>query len=440
MPTSVPALALHQLKLFLLPPPPPLPDAAGMEKLWQLLSVIDSKIVLEERGEKRQLGGRNCRKREGGVEVALSCGEERTRRKVEDTNREETVGKHSLLTFSVNETSQKADKWQTDSERVKENRGRDGNDEQRLRGRGREEREMEWYWQRKKDLQEGDSRCLRPHYKKRQRHWKAGRLHSSSRTSVYTNKAWGAVWVSVFMCVLVRTRFCIHLRLWMQMCCAFACVCTCVCVCVQGKHSYNCHTHAAKGGWEMWGRAAVYLKADPMLQSCKLDNCDPSKAEGKRNVELSTMALACVSVNGYFSRHVQAKKETVFVTTSVIWGDNAALSWTQQRCVWASLPLVYAAGDALSMEQSAGQLCWRKVKHRHGPRVALKQMLAPHADTPPPSPSHPNSHTNVLPVTVLRGAGVWSHSHDRLHRFLPPTKVHASGCRTILCILKPDRR
>lgn len=114
----------------------------------------------------------------------------------------EEKGKHFFFrSLCGNETLQKAE-WQTVQE---SKRGQ-------LLGEKQE-------WQR---LRESDGKTIadrkiyrsetavvqHPEWKKKNA--QAGRLHSSSRTSVYTNNAWRAVWMSAPMCVLVRTCFCIH--------------------------------------------------------------------------------------------------------------------------------------------------------------------------------------------------------------------------------------
>ncbi len=71
MPKSVPTLALLPLTPSPVPPPPP--DAAGMQKLWQLLPLIDS----DSKGsagkrEVRKGGSKGERKRKRGSEVGVS--------------------------------------------------------------------------------------------------------------------------------------------------------------------------------------------------------------------------------------------------------------------------------------------------------------------------------------------------------------------------------
>ena len=134
------------------------------------------------------------------------------------------------------------------------------------------------------------------------------------------------------------------------------------------------------------------------------------------NTVLSTTA-ACVCVNGYLCiEHEQSSLQFVWVNASVIRGNNAVLFW--MLCLSITSSCLCHRRRVVHGREPQPTLLTQGQTHKHGPQVALKQMLPPpHTDTPPLLLLHPNSHTNLLPMTARRKVGVWSNSYDRLYRF-----------------------
>lgn len=85
--------------------------------------------------------------------------------------------------------------------------------------------------------------------------------NGSSRTSIYTNKAWRLVCFRFCVYILASAR--VWIRLHSRMRVHFS------------ENEYSCHMRAAWSGWDVWVGAAVYLKADPTLHSRQPDDRTP---------------------------------------------------------------------------------------------------------------------------------------------------------------------
>lgn len=218
---QMPALPLT----FSPPPPPPLPHAAGMQSLWDILSVM--RRVLEERGGKGRSKGRKTHVGKDEDKMKRELAEvKREGAGVEERKRE---GKHFFfIVFVVMRHCKKGDRM-TDSEGVREQKRTAA---VRETGITKAERERRKDSSRKKDLQERDSCCSTPqNNNKKQKNTGTEKQVDCTAPAqlLFIQIKPGGLFECLCLCVFwcVHASACVFARGSTSL--LFACVCMCVC-------------------------------------------------------------------------------------------------------------------------------------------------------------------------------------------------------------------